>query len=145
MSEPSAPPSIDHAGAEILTPDECHELLVVAPVGRIAFVHDGDVTILPVNIGMWNQSIVFSTLPGSKLDAAVMTEQVSIEVDGWNATTHEGWSVLAKGTAMEITDAEEIATVERLHVEPWVESDEVRQWVRVLPNEVTGRRVRQTH
>jgi len=143
MGEPVEPVElvIDHSGGEVLTSAECLELLASTPVGRIAFLHDGDVVILPINIGLWNRSIVFSTQPGSKLDTAVMARQVSVEVDEWNSTTHEGWSVLAKGTASTVTDADEIAELDDLSVTAWIRPDAPRSWVRMLPNEITGRRV----
>jgi len=141
MDEPDRERVIDHAGAEVLTPEECLALLATTPVGRIAFVHDGDAVILPINIGLSNRSIVFSTQPGSKLDAAVMIRQVSVEIDGWNSASHDGWSVLVKGAAYLVTEADEIDKLNRLSVRSWVRPDAPRSWVRVLPNEITGRRL----
>ena len=140
MDEPAAP-LLDHAGAIILAPDECYRLLASTPVARVAFVHDGDVVILPVNIGVANRSVVFRTQPGSKLDAAVMAQQVSIEVDGWNAGTRTGWSVLARGRASTVVDEADVAALDQLGVDPWIRTDAPRTWVRVLPDEVSGRRV----
>jgi nitroimidazol reductase NimA-like FMN-containing flavoprotein (pyridoxamine 5'-phosphate oxidase superfamily) len=135
-------PLLDHAGAEVLTPDECYRLLASAPVGRVAFVDAGDVVVLPVNLALWHHSIVFRTLPGSKLDAAVMSRRVAVEVDGWNAVTHEGWSVLARGSVTTVEEADVVEELEALGLEQWIHTDVPRTWVRVLPDEVTGRRVR---
>jgi nitroimidazol reductase NimA-like FMN-containing flavoprotein (pyridoxamine 5'-phosphate oxidase superfamily) len=131
----------DHAGLEILTPEECSELLASSPVGRLGFVDRGEPAVLPVTIGMWEGSVVFSTDAGSKLDAAIMSRPVAIEVDEWDVEARTGWSVLVKGTAMTVDDGREIASLDRLGVVPWIEPDRPKTWVRVLPNEITGRRV----
>ena len=39
----------DHAGLEILPFDECLRLLASVPVGRVGFIADGEVVVLPVN------------------------------------------------------------------------------------------------
>ena len=39
----------DHAGLEILSFDRCLELLATIPVGRVGFVADGEIVVLPVN------------------------------------------------------------------------------------------------
>ena len=93
-------PQLDHAGLEILNPAECRELLASTAVGRIAFIDRGDPVILPVTIGLWEGAVVFTTAPGSKLEAAIMNRPVAIEVDDWDAERHVGWSVLVKGMAM---------------------------------------------
>lgn len=134
-------PILDHAGAEVLSPDECVELLRAATVGRVAFVHDGDVVILPVNLGVWHRSVVFRTQSGSKLDAAIMAEHVSVEVDGVDEAARQGWSVLVRGTAVTVDDEETTDQLDQLGVEPWIRPDAPRTWVRVVPDEITGRRV----
>jgi len=39
--------STDHAGLEILPFDECLRLLASVPVGRVGFIADGELVILP--------------------------------------------------------------------------------------------------
>ncbi len=97
--------------------------------------------VLPITIGMWERSVVFSTDAGSKLDAAVMNRPVAIEVDRWDAEARQGWSVVVKGVAMIVDDAREIDSLDRLHVTSWVRPGSPKTWVRVLPNEITGRRI----
>ena len=133
--------TFDHAGMEILTPEECTDRLAASPVGRLAFVDRGEPMVLPVTIGMWGGSIVFSTDAGSKLNAAIMNQPVAIEVDQWDADERSGWSVLAKGIAMTVDDGREIASLDRLGVTSWVRPGQPKTWVRVLPNEITGRQV----
>ena len=85
--------------------------------------------------------MVFSTDTGSKLDAAIMNRPVALEIDDWDAETRTGWSVLVKGTAMLVDDQREIASLDRLGVAPWVRPEVPKTWVRVLANEITGRRI----
>jgi nitroimidazol reductase NimA-like FMN-containing flavoprotein (pyridoxamine 5'-phosphate oxidase superfamily) len=131
---------IDHAGMEILTLEECHGLLRSTPVGRIAFLDRGEPMVLPVTIALWGESIVFATDRGSKMEVAVMLRPVAVEIDGWDAATHTGWSVVVRGSAV-VVDGDDAAELDRLHLEAWVRPEQPKQWVRVLPTEVTGRRI----
>lgn len=131
---------VDHAGLEILELDECHRLLEATPIGRIAFVDHGEPMILPIAFGMRGESVVFATDSGSKMEAAVMSRPVAIEIDGWDVDLRTGWSVVVRGTAMLVDEAES-RELDRSSVRPWVRPQEPKQWVRVLPSEVTGRRI----
>jgi hypothetical protein len=51
-----------------------------------------------------------------------------------------GWSVLVKGRAVEVDDADEVRAVARLPLRHWSVGHKPH-WVRVLPAEVTGRRI----
>jgi nitroimidazol reductase NimA-like FMN-containing flavoprotein (pyridoxamine 5'-phosphate oxidase superfamily) len=133
--------SFDHAGLEVLTIEECEDRLAASPVGRLGFVDRGEPMVLPVTIAMWERSVVFSTDAGSKLDAAVMSRPVAIEVDEWDAATRQGWSVVVKGLALIVHEPREIAALDRLMVASWVRPGSPKTWVRVLPNEITGRRI----
>ncbi len=139
--EPPAPEhELDDVGLEILTHDECIELLASSVVGRVAFIEHGEPVILPVNIGLWNGAIVFSSAPGSKVDAALMLRTVAIEVDGWDETTHGGWSVVARGLATKVTEGREIESLDRLSVRSWIRPGVPKHWISVRISTVTGRR-----
>jgi len=60
----------DHAGLEILPFDVCLRLLATVPVGRVSFLADGEIVVLPVNHIIDDQDLVFRTAYGSKLSAA---------------------------------------------------------------------------
>jgi nitroimidazol reductase NimA-like FMN-containing flavoprotein (pyridoxamine 5'-phosphate oxidase superfamily) len=135
------PVTFDHAGLEVLPPEQCWAQLESAAVGRLGFVDRGEPIVLPVAIGVWEGCMVFSTDTGSKLDAAIMNRPVALEIDDWDAETRTGWSVLVKGTAMLVDDQREIASLDRLGVAPWVRPEVPKTWVRVLANEITGRRI----
>lgn len=138
---PDAGPAEDWSGLEVLGADECRRLLTDAAVGRVGFVDAGSPMILPVNFTMDGPSVVFRSAPGSKLAAAMLQRPVAFEVDDWDAMNHTGWSVLATGVADLVDDPDEVARLERLPVRPWSRPDLRDQWVRVLVEELTGRRL----
>jgi len=134
---------VDHdwSGLELLSNDDCHTLLASTSVGRLGFVERGGPVILPVNFTMDGLAIVFRTGEGSKLSTAMMQRPVCFEIDEWDSFSHTGWSVLAKGTADEVLDDDEIGRLERLPVRPWSRPDLRSHWIRIMVEELTGRRV----
>ena len=77
----------DHAGLEILPLDECLRLLASVPVGRVGFVADGGVVVLPVNHLVDGQDVIFRTAYGSKLSAAEGQDLAAFEADNYNEQT----------------------------------------------------------
>lgn len=130
----------DHHGLEVMAVEECHELLAAQPVGRLAFVDAGEAVVLPVAYRYHRHQVVFLTVPGAKLDAAVMANPVSFEIDGWDEGSQRGWSVLVRGFGDEVTDPDELAELSELGLKPWVAS-ELSRWVRIVATELTGRRI----
>jgi len=133
----------DHAGLEILPFDECLRLLASVSVGRVGFVADGEVVVLPVNHVVDGQDVIFRTAHGSKLSVAEGQDRAAFEADQYNEQTRSGWSVLVTGRA-EVVDAE--ADIERLSVSlsrrgvyPWVTSVRHPFWIRIRPTSVSGR------
>ena len=90
---------IEDDGLEILTEDQCRQLLAGADVGRIGVVIGGVPVILPVNYCIVGDAIVFRTGPGTKLRAALDAGVVAFEVDDHHPADRSGWSVLAVGSA----------------------------------------------
>ncbi len=133
--------NVDWSGQQILTAEECWQLLGTAPVGRIGFVDEGSPVILPVNTALDGHAVVFRSAAGSTLSAAIMERAVCVEIDHWDAMAHTGWSVLAKGVAQHVVDDETVARLERLPVVPWSRPDLRVEWIRVTVNEVSGRRI----
>lgn len=132
----------DRGGLEVLTLEESYDLLRSVPVGRVAFVEGGDPVILPVNHRIDGRSIVFRSGYGSKLDAAWNEVPAAFEVDGWDADQQTGWSVLVRGTAELITDDEVTRRLDESQDPSWVhELEGASSWIRLRPNEVSGRRI----
>ena len=96
--------SLDHAGLETLPFALCLRLLASVPVGRVGFVADGEVQVLPVNHVLDGQDVVFRTAHGSKLSAAEGEKPVTFEVDDYDERTHSGWSVVVTGRRMKISE-----------------------------------------
>jgi hypothetical protein len=129
----------DWAGQRVLAPDECYELLGATPVGRIGFLDAGSPVVLPVNFALDGRAVVFRSGPGSKLSAAILGQPVCFEVDAFDSFEHTGWSVVVKGVANSVNDSAEIERLEALPVQPWFHPEERTNWVRIRPDEVTGR------
>ena len=138
-NSPSLP--IDRVGIEILSFAQCKELLLGGIVGRIGMVVNGEPVILPVNYRYARGSIVFRTALGEKSDAAIREKPVAFEIDDWDPARETGWSVLVKGTAHEV-EPDDAAVAEASTLQPWARAIERDVWVRIVPNEITGRRVR---
>ena len=129
----------DHAGLEILPFDRCLELLAAVPVGRVSFVADGEIVVLPVNHVVDGQDPIFCTTRGSKLSAAEGQDLVAFEADGYDERTKSGWSVLVNGRAQAVYEDAEIRRLSRLGLHPWVTAAERPFWIRILPTSINGR------
>ena len=134
------PLPIDHAGLEVLPFDSCLRLLAAVSVGRVGFVADGEVLVLPVNFVMDGQAVVFRTASGSKLASAEDGSAVAFEADNYDDITQSGWSVLVSGRVEVVEDDAEIDRLSRLGLYSWASALDRPFWIRIRPNSVTGRR-----
>lgn len=125
---------------EHLTPAQCWERVASAPVGRIGVLHDSAPEIYPVNHTVDGRSIVFRTDPGTKLHGLLRSPAVCFEVDSADPAEGTGWSVLVKGRAVEVRDPHDVARLGDLGLAPWA-LGEKHHWVRIVADEVTGRRL----
>lgn len=131
-----------HPVLSTLPQDECLRLLTPGGVGRVAFGgHDGP-TVLPVNYVYRDEAIVFRTGTGGPVDRELCHDPgcpVTFEVDHFDDAQRAGWSVLVHGTAHRLP-AEELSRTGEPELEPWA-GGERDVYVRVVPHEITGRRV----
>ena len=132
---------VDHAGLGILGRETCVELLASTSVGRLAFIADGEVVVIPVNYRFHEGTVVVRTAVGSKLEAAARHAQMTFEIDQWDDETASGWSVIAKGRAKEVLDQDETAELETLGLRPWADADSKQRWIRIRPDELSGRKI----
>ncbi len=139
MTTPAVP--TDHAGLEVLTRAECDHLLATTPIGRVAFQSDGEIEVLPVNFVWIDGTVAFRTAAGAKLEAAARHAPVSFEIDSWDPETRTGWSVLVKGVSIEILEEDDEASLKTTGLRPWAEAVERRRWVRIRPDDITGRKI----
>ena len=132
-----------HPQLEVIERDECLRLLADEEIGRLAVIADNTPVILPVNYALDGDSVVFRTDPGTKLERGPRA-RASFEVDRFDRERRNGWSVVATGLLEEVTlyDAATFDRVRRLVVDPWAGGDKAH-WMRLLPDRVTGRRIRE--
>jgi len=123
---------------EVLDSHECWALLAGTPVGRVAFVEAGEPMILPVNHAVDGRRIVFRTLRGSLLHEALMRKPVAFQVDGVDAAARTGWSVVVRGVADLAAEPDKL---DHLGLRPWADTVDRDDWVEILVEEISGRRV----
>ena len=125
---------------DILSEEQCRELLASRDLGRVAFPLGDATEIFPVNYSTDGVIVVFRTAPGTKL-AQVMVSRVSFEVDDWDAAAKVGWSVVLKGVAQEVTAGIDpfSTTLRAGNVEP-LAPGEHDHWIAIYPAEISGRR-----
>lgn len=116
-------------------------LLAREPVGRIALTSAALPVVLPVNFTTIDDTIVFASDPGLKLEAARAGQVGCLEVDGYDVIDHSGWSVLATGRLSEITDPDRLTMARRLPLSPWALSDP-QHYVELSIELLSGRRIR---
>jgi hypothetical protein len=123
-----------------LTPAECRRLIAPGGVGRIAFVTLSGPVVVPVNFVVLADTIVIRTAEGTIIDGHA-DEQVALEVDHIDEALSQGWSVLVRGPAHRLAHPAELRRLqEDAAVWPWP-GGEREVYVRILPREMTGRRI----
>lgn len=124
---------------EELPEAECWALLGERGVGRVALDARGRLGVHLVNYAVASGVVLARTAPGTALaEAAALGAAVALEVDRLDEVRSEGWSVLVRGTARPLGEAD------RQHlgrdVTPW--SGEGRSVLVVLaPDGISGLRI----
>jgi nitroimidazol reductase NimA-like FMN-containing flavoprotein (pyridoxamine 5'-phosphate oxidase superfamily) len=128
---------------EILTVAECRELLEGNHFGRFSFMDYVGVlpSIIPVNYLLDDTKIVIRTDAGSKLAAALRGAPVAFEVDGVDEGHQVGWSVVVRGHAEEVTDADKIAELRQTPLLAWHPGPKAH-YVQINATQVIGRRIK---
>lgn len=120
--------------------DECMRLLGTATIGRLGYLRDGRIEILPMNYRFWEGVVVFRTGWGALIEV-VHGQRVAFQVDVTRDDSRTGWSVLVQGVAEEIWQVDELQRArDEVDLEPWAPGEK-EHWVRVLPNAISGRRI----
>jgi nitroimidazol reductase NimA-like FMN-containing flavoprotein (pyridoxamine 5'-phosphate oxidase superfamily) len=138
-------PVDDEARLEELSYDECLALLRVSSVARVGVVVNGAPIVLPVNYRLVESLgptwLTIRTRPGNVIDRGGLT--VALEIDDIDPASHEGWSVLVRGTLSHVDpDAADFRA--RFDPEPWIE-EERDSWLVIEPFSITGRRLVRAH
>lgn len=123
-----------------LTSAECRRLIAPGGLGRIAFGTGSGPVVVPVNFAVLDGTIVIRTAEGTIIDGHA-DEQVALEVDHIDEALGQGWSVLVRGPAHRVAHPAELRRLqEDAAVWPWA-GGEREVYVRILPGQVTGRRI----
>lgn len=121
--------------------ETCLELLATQEVGRVAVDDGRGPVVLPVNYVLDRGSVVFRTDLGTKLDAAEEGRPASFQVDDIDQDRRHGWSVLVRGTLVEVTRPAEVERLRELDLHPFASGDRAH-FLRLVSSSMTGRRVR---
>jgi nitroimidazol reductase NimA-like FMN-containing flavoprotein (pyridoxamine 5'-phosphate oxidase superfamily) len=137
------------AVTQFLEEAECLRLIAAGGVGRIGYTGRFGPTILPVNFVLHERTIVFRTGQDSPMGEDLRTGiayaeyKVAFEVDEISPATKEGWSILIQGSAHHVDSESELAEVRRSGVQAWA-GGEKDLFIRIVPDRITGRRIRRS-
>lgn len=122
-----------------LSIEECWRYLRSQHLGRVTITAAGRPHIFPVNYAIGGRTIVFRTAPGAKLEHGPGSI-TCFEVDGYNKTSLEGWSVMAFGILEDITGGDDARsrTLRHLPVRPVAPGIRMH-WMAMRADHVTGR------
>jgi nitroimidazol reductase NimA-like FMN-containing flavoprotein (pyridoxamine 5'-phosphate oxidase superfamily) len=132
-----------HEALVELSAEECRRLLVNhrPRLGRLAFMRNGAPLVLPMNYVAVGNALYFRTGPGSKLAAAANQDDVAFEIDDVDEVWREGWSVLAFGRLVQVTDQDELDDVRQRPLRPWAGTAGRPYYLRLDIERVSGRRL----
>jgi uncharacterized protein len=130
--------SMVHLSVEPLSQEECMALLPSATIGRIGTTVDALPVVLPVRFALHNGSLMFRTMPGTKLHHATLNAVVALQADHYDDNDPFGWSVLVQGVAQEIVDPHRLAAARLLPLGPWAPDG---RYNALEPAIVSGRRI----
>jgi nitroimidazol reductase NimA-like FMN-containing flavoprotein (pyridoxamine 5'-phosphate oxidase superfamily) len=122
---------------EILSSEECWQLLRSSSLGRLAVSVGGEPDIYPVNYVASDGNLIFRTAQGTKLLELTVNKRVAFETDG--VGRDEAWSVVVKGTARALEKQSEIDAADELPLRPLIPTLKYI-FVEITPTQVTGRR-----
>lgn len=125
---------------EELDANECRRLLVATNVGRLGYSTADEQRIVPINYVIFDDQLVFRTLPDHDIAEFARDRPVAFEIDELDRFLQTGWSVLVTGTAEELP-REALRSMDVFDTpEPWAEG--VRSlYLKVALTYLTGRRV----
>ena len=121
-----------------LRSQECWALLETQSLGRLA-IGGERVEIFPVNFLVHDGSVYFASAPGSKLMELTQSPSVAFEADG--TTSGQLWSVVIHGHAVRLARDIDIEMSGILQLKGWHPTAK-HNYVRITPDEITGRRFR---
>lgn len=122
----------------ILERQACLELLRHASIGRVGISIDALPVVLPLQFVLSGQAVLVHTVPGTKLDAALIGAVVAFQADAGDPVAGTHWSVLVQGMATEHETGPGHRRVDSGAV-PWMAADRKPRLVRIDATLVSGR------
>ncbi len=124
---------------EELDRERCIDLLETQAVGRLAVTVDGEPEIFPVNYRFMDDTIVIRTDTGTKLNGATLG-RVAFEIDHIYRCNRKGWSVVARGSARDISNEMDrwAVRLRGLALHPWAPGPKTH-WLAIAEPVITGR------
>jgi uncharacterized protein len=116
----------------------CWRLVARAGFGRVAFFHDDELHVLPVNAAVKGEKVIFRAVTGSRLAQVGNGSMVAFESDEPDPAAESGWSVLVRGSLWDVTDTQMASGWDELTVRSWAPGRHGR-WMCLEPTSVTGR------
>jgi len=117
---------------------ECLELLANQRVGRVAYCDDLGPVVLPVNYALDQETVLIQISPHSTLARNLRSARASFQIDEFDYYNQSGWSVLVRGDATYVDEADLPADDDRPHA--WAEGERTLH-VRITPHDISGRRL----
>jgi hypothetical protein len=135
----TSPANTSDITLQVMSEDDCRAALVNHAFGRLAVVMNDGPVIFPVNYAYVENAIVIRIGAGSKLASAPLTK-VAFEIDYVHPNHVNGWSVVARGPAFDISTAiDELSQEMRmLPFHPWLPGHKP-YLLKINVKELTGR------
>lgn len=136
------PTQLNDTGAfERLGADECWLLVGNQGVGRIGFMGDAQIQIMPTRYDAQSGTAYFRAGTFGELARRVHGRGVTLQVDDIDQRMFSGWSVVMTGTAHRVDDAATVAERWALgRPSTWLPAPE-SQWIALHVDDIRGERV----
>ncbi len=122
-----------------LTRDDCLDLLAATSIGRVAVATPDGPHIVPVNYALFEDTVVVRTSSYSLLGTHARDTVVALEIDGFDATSRSGWSVVVRSRCSVEGDPRTIRAIREATPEvPWAGGTR-NLYLRLSTDQVTGR------
>ena len=112
----------DHAGLELLSAEECLDLLRTRSVGRIGLSASSLPFVVPVRYVVDEDRILMRAGRDTRMAAATNDAVVAFEVDEFDQDLDAGWSVMVQGLAREVTATTLVDPAAEAVLSSWVMS-----------------------
>lgn len=133
----------EHRVLDVLTEEECWDLLRGARLGRLVYTDGALPAVVPVSYAVVGEDLVLAVTSDTKVAAASRGEIVALQIDDADGPSRTGWSVTAVGPSRRLADTHLAAALAADGLVPWsptLLATHVAIHVRLL----TGRRLSRT-